>query len=79
MFSWSTGVITVATATNKGTRNLQVEIHPQLREISGSRTGECVHGVCFLSHQADDTFWNIGKLLPDYMAQQPRLHPSSKL
>jgi hypothetical protein len=32
-------------------------------------------GPCCLRHQGDD-LWNVGKLLPDYMALQPRRQPS---
>jgi hypothetical protein len=42
-------------------------------------------GPCCLHHQGDDCFddggskdlWNVGKLLPDYMALQPTRQPSS--
>jgi hypothetical protein len=37
--------------------------------------------ACLLTHRPDDGgskhLWNIGKLLPDYTAQQRRRHPSS--
>jgi hypothetical protein len=44
----------------------------------------CQHfrGACYLHHQGDDDggskhLWDIGKLLPDYMVQKPRIQPST--
>jgi hypothetical protein len=41
-------------------------------------------GTCYLHHQGDDDWgskhhWNVGKLLPDYTAQQLRIQSSSYL
>jgi hypothetical protein len=38
---------------------------------------QCFRGACYLRHQGNDDegskhLWNISKLLPDYMVQQPR-------
>jgi hypothetical protein len=33
-------------------------------------------GACCLHHQGSKDLWNIGKLLPDYSALQPRKQPS---
>jgi hypothetical protein len=43
-------------------------------------------GTCCLHHQGDDfdnggskRLWNVGKRLPDFTAQQPRIQPSSRV
>jgi hypothetical protein len=69
--------------TNRGSRGVTSGNNAlHISEIWGSHGGEYEDGCLLVDECPDDGgskhLWNVGKLLPDYTAQQPRRQPSSR-
>jgi hypothetical protein len=81
--TWSNSIIYNTTVGFEvfTTANMKMAVYRVVAPCSLVEVYQRFRGTCCFHHQGGNggrkCLWNVGKLLPDYTALQPRRHPSS--